>query len=144
MRDPKDRPLNPATPAKPKREWEAGGNSAWTPAQQRMLNAVCGDLAAQLRWHGHAMSKADWRHLFSGVVMGFRALPGWDFGDGRPGMIMLGRSSTDLTRDQAKEAITLAIHFGDDPRSQGIEHEPVRWCEKVFLGMGYRPEDLMR
>lgn len=144
MTDPRNRPLNPATPARGPVDWDQGGNAAWTPAQQRMLNAVCGDLAKALSWHGHKMTKDDWRHLFSGVVMGFRTLPGWDFGDGRPGIIMLGRSSKDLTRDQAKDAITMAIAFGDDPETQGMRGaRPVRWCDKVLLGMGYRMEDLM-
>lgn len=140
--DPRHRPLNPRTPPPAgARDWEVTGNAKMSDAQRRMLNAVCGDLARCIRWHGYPMSKDDFRYLLSGTVLGFRALPSWDMGDGRRGVIMLGRSSQDLTRDQAAEAITMGIHLGDDPASQGLNHPRVDWSEKVLLGMGYRPED---
>lgn len=142
--DPRHRPLNPRAPDAKPLDWQETGTALMSPAQQRMLNAVCGCLADQIRWHGFKLTKDDWRYFFSGTVLGFRALPSWDFGDGRRGVIMLGRSSKDLTRSEAADAITMAISLGDNPESQGLKHPRVQWTDKVLLGMGYRPEDLLR
>lgn len=139
MNDPRDKPLAPRPTGK--QDWQDRREGPWTPAQRRMLNAVCGCLAA-IKWHGFVMSKDDWRHFFAGTVLGFRALPAWDMGDGRRGIIMLGRSSMDLSREAACDAITLAISLGDDPSSQGLPARPVEWSRAVLLGMGYREEDL--
>lgn len=126
-------------------DWQQGGNTVISEPQRRMLNAVCGDLAKGLpTWHGNRMDKDDWRHFFAGTVMGFRAMPGWDFGDGRRPVIMLGRSSLDLSRDEAKDAITLAIMLGDDPGCQGLKWRRVEWSRAVLLGMGYTEDDLRR
>jgi hypothetical protein len=114
--------------------WNQRGESRMTPAQQRLLNSACGDLADQLLWHGYRLSKDGWRHFFSGTVMGFQALPAWDHGDGRQGIIMLGGSSLDMTKSQATDAIEMAFMLGDDPESQGIKAKPVRWCAAVCLG----------
>lgn len=104
-----------------------------TDAQRRLLNAACGDLAKQIRWHGFAMSKDDYRHLFAGTVLGWRTLPAYDMGDGRTGVIMLGGSSLDLRKEECTQAIEMAFALGDDPSSQGLSFPPVKWCEKVEL-----------
>lgn len=129
----------------PNAPWrEQTGNTRMTDAQRRMLNAVCGCLAAQLKWHGFTMTKDDFRHFFVGTVKGVRALPSWDHGDGRRGVIMLGRSSKDLTKDECIDAITMALQLGDDPQSQGINSPRVVWSRAVLLGMGYTDADLER
>lgn len=111
-----------------------------TEEQRRTLNAACGDLAAQIVWHGNRMSKDDWRHFLAGTVMGWRMMPGYDRGEGAPGFIMLGGSSLKLTKAQACEAITMAFHIGDDPASQGLSSPPVRWCEVITLLRYIEPE----
>jgi hypothetical protein len=126
------------------RPWEECGNQGMTDQQRKMLNSVCGDLARCLEWHdGWRLSKDDWRHLFSGLASGLRIMRGWDFHDGHPpGFIMLGRSSLELTRSQAKDAITLAVQLGDDPSEQGLSQKPVRWSDATLLGLGFNPGDL--
>src|SRR5690606_3539307 len=32
--------------------------------QNAKLNAMCGDVAAQVEWHGQWLSRDDWRHMF--------------------------------------------------------------------------------
>lgn len=124
------------------RDWEDKGEGRITDAQRKMINAICGDLSAQVHWHGHRLHKDDWRHLFSGIAAGWRVMQGWDYGDGRPaGIIMLGASSLRLTRAQACDAITMAVHFGDDPESQGVRSRPVIWSDTVLLGLGFNPAD---
>jgi hypothetical protein len=114
-------------------------------AQRRLFNCACGDLAEQLRWHGFALSKDDWRHFFSGTVLGFRTLPAWDNGDGRQGVIMLGGSSLNLTKSEATDAITMAFMLGDDPLTQHIDAPAVRWCDVICLarGINYELEDAL-
>lgn len=125
-----------------RKDWELQGVEPMTAKQRRMLNAVCGDLSAQLDWQGFRLDKDAWRHLFSGVILGQRILPGWDYGDGRPSAaIVLGRSSLELSVTQAADAITMAIHLGDEPSSQGMKSQPVRWSDVVLLGMGFNPAD---
>lgn len=124
------------------RGWNVQGNGKITDKQKRMLNAICGDLAPQLNWDGNRLGKDDWRHFFSAVSAGQRMMTGWDYGDGRPrGFIMLGKSSLALTKSEASDAITMAIHLGDDPSTQGINARPVHWSDTVLLGMGFNPSD---
>lgn len=99
--------------------------------QRNLLNAACGDLAAQIVWHGNRLSKDDWRHMLSGTVLGWRMMPAIDRGEGAAGFIMLGGSSLDLNKEQCSDAIDLAFSIGDDPESQGVKATPVRWCASV-------------
>jgi len=127
---------------RPEPDWRDTGDGRMTDAQRRMLNAVCGDLARQIRWHGFRLDKDDWRHLLSGTVLGWRAVPAIDQGDGRVGIVMLGGSSLRLTKSLAKDAITQGLAIGDDPTSQGIEANPVHWSDAVLHGLGFTTQDL--
>lgn len=129
------------TPTK-REEWQQRGEQKWSDAQRRMLNAVCQDLSQQLRWHGMKLSKDSWRYFFSGVVLGFRAVPGWDNGDGQTGIVMIGRSSNELTRSAACDAITMAVQLGNDPSCQGLDANPVKWSDTVLWGLGWNPAEL--
>lgn len=95
--------------------------------QQNVLNAACEDLAEQIDWHGHRLSKDDWRHLISGTVLGWRNVPGVDMDGHGGGMILLGGSSLLMSVQQATLAIDLAFWIGDEPSSQKLQCEPVRW-----------------
>ena len=123
-------------------DWKLSGETQMSDAQRRLLNACCGDLAAQLKWHGFRLTKDDWRHLLAGTMLGWRMMPGIDQGDGRPGLIMLGGSSLKLTKSQATDAITAAIAIGDDPSSQGMTANAVKWCDVVLLALGFNPKDM--
>jgi|SRR6185436_7854049 len=107
-----------------------------TAQQRKILNAACGDLAKQINWHGNRLSKDEWRHFFSGTVMGWRMLPAYDYGNGAPGFIMLGGSSLKMNKKQYSEAITMVFHLGDDPLSQGLQCKRVQWCQAVRLARG--------
>lgn len=104
---------------------------ALTEQQRKILNAACGDLAAQIDWHGNRLSKDDWRHMIAGTILGWRMMPAIDRGEGAAGFIMLGGSSLNLSKEQCIDAITMAFHLGDDPSSQGLKSPPVRWCAAV-------------
>ncbi|MHB1098357.1 MAG: recombination protein NinB [Burkholderiales bacterium] len=115
---------------------------ALTEQQRKILNAACGDLAAQISWHGFRLSKDDWRHLISGTMLGWRLMPGIDRGEGQAGLIMLGGSSLDLSKEQCIDAITQAFAIGDDPSSQGLKSPPVRWCAAVVKARWLVQEDV--
>lgn len=116
-------------------------HEALTEQQRKILNAACGDLAAQINWHGNKLSKDDWRHMISGTILGWRMMPAIDRGEGAAGFIMLGGSSLDLTKEQCIDAITMAFQLGDDPGSQGLKSPPVRWCAAVCKARWLVDED---
>lgn len=55
---------------------------------------------------------------------------------------MLGRSSLELTRAQAADAITALVQIGDHPEEQGVKSKAVRWSDVVLLGLGFNPRDV--
>ena len=117
---------------KERNDWKLTGDTPMTVKQQNTLNAACGDLAAQIVWHGKSrLSKDDWRHMIAGTILGWRMMRGIDRGEGAPGFIMLGGSSLDLSKTQATDALTQVFCIGDDPSSQDLDCEPVRWCKAV-------------
>ncbi|MEJ7746326.1 MAG: recombination protein NinB [Luteimonas sp.] len=123
-------------------DWDVTGEGRMTDKQRRMLNGVCGDLAAQVVWHGNRIDKDGWRHLLSGTILGWRMMPAIDRGEGAPGFIMLGGSSLSLSRSQAAEAITMGVHIGDRPDEQALRCKPVQWSDKVLLGLGFNPAEM--
>ncbi|KRG69135.1 recombination protein NinB [Pseudoxanthomonas dokdonensis] len=122
-------------------DWDLRGEGRMTDAQRRMLNAVCGDLSSQIKWHGQRLSKDDFRHLISGTMLGWRMMPAIDRGEGAAGFIMLGGSSLSMTRSQAADAITQALHIGDHPDEYSLKSAPAQWCDAVLLGQGFNPRD---
>lgn len=113
-----------------------------TEEQRRLLNALCGDLARQVKWHSRALDKDSWRHMLSGTAAGWIMVPGIDRGEGNPGWVMLGGSSLKLTKQQASDAIAMAVQIGDHPNEQGLDCKPVRWSPAVLRGLGFSPNDL--
>lgn len=112
-------------------QWQESGREPMSRKQQRLLNAACSDLAEQLRWHGIVFSKEDWRHFLSAVVLGERLVPGYNDGYGPPGLIRMARSSLEMSKTQATDAIRTAFEIGDNPAEQGIQARPVRWAEVI-------------
>lgn len=115
---------------------------ALTEQQRKILNAACGDLAAQIDWHGNRLSKDDWRHMIAGTILGWRMMPAIDRGEGAAGFIMLGGSSLNLSKEQCIDAITMAFCLGDDPSSQGLKSPPVRWCAAVCKARWLADEEM--
>lgn len=85
--------------------------------QNAKLNAMCGDVASQVEWHGQWLTKDDWRHMFvASYRKGQKVVPGID-----GGFVVLGASSRDLRVKECEEVIELAYAFG-------AEHQ-VEWSE---------------
>lgn len=111
--------------------WEERGHEPMSPAQQRLLNAACQDLE-HLPWHGFRLSKDEYRWLISATALKLKMVPGINTGHGRPGLVILGRSSLELTRTDATTAIRLAFDLGDHPEDQGLA-TGFRWGPTVTL-----------
>ena len=122
-------------------DWDLDGEGKMTDAQRRLLNAVCGDLANQISWHGFKLTKDDFRHMIAGTMLGWRMMPAIDRGQGAAGFIMLGGSSLDLSRSQAKDAITCGLHIGDHPEEQSLKCGPVTWSDVIYRALGFDPKD---
>jgi hypothetical protein len=112
-----------------------------TEEQRRTLNAACGDLSAQVVWHGFRLSKDDWRHLLAGMARNRRLVPAPDMGDGEQQFILLGGSSKELSKAQASDALTLGFSIGDSPTDYGLVQLPVRWCKAVVLARWIEKEE---
>lgn len=79
-----------------------------TSEQNRKLNAMCGDLAEQVLWHGQAIGKDDWRHMFVAAYRKEqRIVPGIN-----GGFVVLGASSRKLTVSECSEVIEMIYAFG--------------------------------
>lgn len=114
--------------------WQQSGRAPMTRQQQKLLNAACGDLAANLRWHGIVFTKDDFRHLICAVVLGERLVPGINTGDSRTkGLVRMSRSSLELNKSEATTAIQIAFDIGDFPEDQGLDCPPIRWGPTVCL-----------
>lgn len=99
-----------------------------TREQQKRLNAMCGDLAAQivLTASGHyahkdsgwankngtqcAIDKDSWRWIFCGTYKGWKTVPAIEGN----GFVMLGASSRDLTVEEAGDVMTMIEAFGNE------------------------------
>lgn len=76
--------------------------------QNDKLNAMCGDVAAQVEWHGQWLGRDDWRHMFvASYRKGQRVVPGID-----GGFVVLGASSRKLTKRECADVIEIIYAFG--------------------------------
>lgn len=79
--------------------------------QLKRLNAMCGDMAKQADWHGHRLSKDEWRHLLVAVLrQDQRQIPG---ANGQ-GFVLLGGSSRELSRKETSDAIEMLYALGSE------------------------------
>ena len=86
--------------------------------QNDKLNAMCGDVAAQVEWHGQWLSKDDWRHMFVAAYRkGQKVVPGID-----GGFVVLGASSRKLRVGECADVIELVYAFGAE--------RDVAWSER--------------
>lgn len=67
------------------------------------------DIATQLKWHGLSLSTDDWRLIFlDALKRELRMVPNID----GSGFVNLGRSSSDLSKSEMADLITLIEAFG--------------------------------
>lgn len=73
--------------------------------------ALLTDIAEQVKWHGVRLRPDDFRLIFlDALKREMRVVPNL----GGDGFVNLGRSSSDLTKEEMSDLITLIIAWGDE------------------------------
>lgn len=91
--------------------------------QNDRLWADLTDIATQIQWHGVTLQAEDWKLIFlDGLKRALRIVPNLD----GTGFVNLGRSSSDLSKDEMSDLIELIHAWGaqhgvifHDPSDQG-------------------------
>jgi NinB protein len=75
--------------------------------QNSKMWAMLGEIASQVDWYGQKLDSTDWKHILSASLKKQRAVPGID-----GGFVVLGLSTSKMTRAEMAELITLMEAFG--------------------------------
>jgi hypothetical protein len=84
--------------------------------QNAILWSVLSDLAKQVQWHGEKLTKEEYKDLLTAGLKKQRAIPGID-----GGFVVLGTSTSKMTKQEMSDLITLAHAFGDE---RGVNWSP--------------------
>jgi hypothetical protein len=86
------------------------------------LWAMLGDVSRQVKWYNQSLSPEDWKHIFSAACLNQRTVPGID-----GGIVVLGQSTSKMTKRQFSDLIELIYSFG-------AEHN-VTWSDPTMSEM---------
>lgn len=84
--------------------------------QNALMWSVLTDLSKQVPWHGEKLTKEEYKDLLTAGLERQRAIPGID-----GGFVVLGTSTSKMTKQKMTDLITLAHAFGDE---QGVKWSP--------------------
>jgi hypothetical protein len=103
-----------------------------TQEQNDLIHPACRDLARCLVWKGYALDENDWRALVCAAILGEKIVPGLT-----GGLVALGRSSKDLKKQQATDALTMIFSIGDAPwEYDPTQQTQVQWGRAVRMARG--------
>lgn len=77
--------------------------------QNQIMWSILTDLAKQVPWHGEKLTKEEYKDLLTAGLKKQRAIPGID-----GGFVVLGTSTSKMTKQEMTDLITLAHAFGDE------------------------------
>ena len=77
--------------------------------QNALMWSVLTDLSKQVLWHGEKLTKEEYKDLLTAGLKKQRAIPGID-----GGFVVLGSSTSKMTKQEMTDLITLAHAFGDE------------------------------
>lgn len=104
----RERAINWVTKAPPETRVEFKAPKRTLPQNARFW-AHLTDVATQLKWHGLTLSTDDWRLIFlDALKQELRMVPNID----GSGFVNLGRSSSDLSKEEMGDLISLIEAFG--------------------------------
>lgn len=92
--------------------------------QNQLMWSVLTDLSRQVMWRGQKLTKEEYKDLLTAGLKKQRAIPGLD-----GGFVVLGSSTSKMTKQEMTDLITLAHAFGDErevkwsPTSVGEQHD---------------------
>lgn len=75
--------------------------------QNSKMWAMLGEIADQVNWYGEKLDATDWKHVLSASLKKQKAVPGID-----GGFVVLGLSTSKMTKAEMAELITLMEAFG--------------------------------
>lgn len=84
--------------------------------QNQIMWSILTDLANQVAWHGQKLTKDEYKDLLTAGLKKQRAIPGID-----GGFVVLGTSTSKMTKQEMTDLITLAHAFGDE---RGVKWSP--------------------
>ena len=84
--------------------------------QNALMWSVLTDLSKQVPWHGEKLTKEDYKDLLTAALKKQRAIPGID-----GGFVVLGMSTSKMSKQEMTDLITLAHAFGDE---RGVKWSP--------------------
>ena len=77
--------------------------------QNRRLWAMLTEISQQVDWYGRKLSAEEWKHVFSAAMKKQDVVPGLD-----GGFVVLGTSTSKMTRSEMSDLQTLMEAFGAD------------------------------
>lgn len=77
--------------------------------QNALMWSVLTDLSKQVLWHGEKLTKDEYKDFLTAGLKKQRAIPGID-----GGFVVLGSSTSKMTKQEMTDLITLAHAFGDE------------------------------
>jgi hypothetical protein len=77
--------------------------------QNRLLWAALTDISRQVEWYGETLTPDDWKTMLTASLRKQRAVQGID-----GGFVVLGLSTSKMSKEEMSELLELAIAFGTD------------------------------
>jgi hypothetical protein len=77
--------------------------------QNQLMWSILNDLSKQVPWHGEKLTKEEYKDLLTAGLKKQRAIPGID-----GGFVVLGTSTSKMSKQEMTDLITLAHAFGDE------------------------------
>jgi hypothetical protein len=77
--------------------------------QNAKLWACLTDISRQVDWYGEKLTPDDWKTMLTASLRKQKAVPGID-----GGFVVLGLSTSKMTKEEMSELLELAIAFGTD------------------------------
>ena len=78
--------------------------------QKRKMNAMCGDIAKQVPYHGMTLALDDWRHIIAASLFKLRIVPGLD----NDGFVTLVPTTTEMKSAQVNAMIERCFAIGEE------------------------------
>jgi hypothetical protein len=86
------------------------------------LWAMLSDISKQVQWYGQTLKPEDWKHIFSAACLSQKTVPGLD-----GGIVVLGQSTSNMTKRQFSDMIEIMYSFGADNN--------VKWSDPTMSEM---------
>ena len=73
-------------------------------AQNRRLWSMLSDISEQVDWHGHRLTPAEWKDVFTAAIKRTKVVPGLD-----GGFVVCGQSTSQMTKREMSELQQLLL-----------------------------------